>query len=351
MVIYRGAKHKIQFMFENKSDIFFNLNKPFSYKNVFFYLLMGGRGIGKTTAIQFHILKQWANYEKQFVIVKRYKTEIQAFKTYFDKICPSVKTKNICEFVFDYRIGDKTIGYCIPLSKQQDLKSVGIDFTKVNAIIFDDAFLTNYGTKRYLPNEVHELFELISTIVRERDNYKVILSGNNVALFNPYFEYFDIPTNRKIYVDLDRRIYAQVIDSNPKIHEIYEKTPLYALTKNTAYGEYHYDNKTLTTETKIPIGVKDMNATLLYRLVINNTTLNVYIQGKGTLFIEYRDKIIEDGQTYKMFKDNNLNYYFVRQFKQTRYYNSLLYCLMYNLVFCDNDKVSAMLETLLNKIK
>ena len=99
---------------------------------------------------------------------------------------------------------------------------------------------------KYLPDEIHAFFELVSTITRTRKNYKIIIIGNNADIFNIYFDYFKVPSFDGIYVDKTRGLYCELSKINPDLLKVEQETPLYKLVNGTPYGEYHYNNKPLT---------------------------------------------------------------------------------------------------------
>ena len=297
-------------------DLFFNPNRLLSYLYIGFYILIGGRGIGKTTGLLILFFKRWLSNGEQFVLVRRYKNEIKKAKGCFDKIVSGVTIKNVGDGVYEFRYQNKVMGWGIALTIQQSVKS-GINFEYVKYILYDEAVLKASATSRYLADEIHFLFELISTITRERDDYKVFIVGNNADIFNPYFEYFSIPTFDNVYIDKERGIYCELCPTKEELLEQEKKSPLYRATKNTSYGEYHYNNKVLVDSDDIKIGVKDYRDKLLFRLVFNNQTLNVYLRRDNelSLFIEWRDKVIDDSMTYKIMENNNPNYMYMKLYR------------------------------------
>ena len=70
-------------------------------------------------------------------------------------------------------------GFC--LSEQEHEKSTS--YPNVTTIVFDE-FLTR---RYYLPDEFMLYMNLLSTIIRQRDNVKVFMLGNTVNKYCPYF--------------------------------------------------------------------------------------------------------------------------------------------------------------------
>lgn len=328
---------------------FYNVSKPLSYDYLNFYLLLGGRGIGKTTGLLIRCISEYRKKGEEFAYVRRYETELKKAKNVFSKISDNITTRGLGKGAFEYCFRGKRIGYGLALSTQQTLKS-GLDGSKVTNIIFDEAFLPPKSPYRYLNNEVEMLFELISTLVRERSNYKVWVVGNNLDLFNPYFSYFNIPMFETIYVDNERGLYIEKCPTKEDLLRIEMTTPLYKLTKGTSYGEYHYNNAVLVTE-KGALGVKDINATLICRILYNNITLNIYGESRGRLFVEFRDKIIKDDKTFVIMEDNKPNYLYIKDYKQSNIKKFIDICYYENDVSYNDSKAISVFNTFMELFK
>lgn len=308
---------------------YYNLNKFFSYTDLFMAMIDGGRGIGKTTSAFIKAIIN-SNKGEEFIYLRRYKPEIKDFVNQ-DSLSPIVEG-------IRYR-GDGTGGYMcyhedhkignlIALSTSRSYKSV--DFSKVTLIIFDEAFVKQGTSYRYLKGEVIMLLEFVSTVVRTRTNVKVILFGNNEDMFSPYHSYFNIPTFENIYIDKEHGIYCEHAKNSLELLELEKKTGLHKLIKDTSYGDYHYDNKLINAE-RVIIGNKPNNAVLLFRICMNKQTINAYTYYDNDMhmYIEYRDKPINDNITYTMLEDGKINYFNIdlyrkrlKSFVNTFYYNN-----------------------------
>ena len=73
------------------------------------------------------------------------------------------------------------IGFAFDLNSMEHIKSTS--FPGVTTIIFDEFLSRN----AYLPNEFILFTNTVSTIVRQRDNVKIIMLGNTVNMYSPYF--------------------------------------------------------------------------------------------------------------------------------------------------------------------
>ena len=325
---------------------YWNINRIFSNPNIHFIVSIGGRGIGKTTSCKIYVGNRYLKYNEEFVYLRRYKDEIKASKNLFDDVYSNVEAKGFgVEGAFEYTVNDKRIGYGCALSIQHKLKS-GVDFSKVTTLVFDEFTISRGGNKRYLKNEIEELFELISTIFRTRTNYKIILLGNNGDLFNPIFEYFKIPIFKDKYVDTAKGLYCEYCLNNPNLIESEKETPLYKLTKDTTYFDYHYNNKVLV-HSEARIGMKNKNAVLLYRLIYNTATLNIYLNDNKNIYCEYRDKIIKDDDSIIIMESNKPNYFYIKEYRPSGYYKLVRRSYYNGEIIYNDNKAKSILELII----
>lgn len=341
---------KITFKIE-LDDKHFDVNKLLSYQDINFFIVKGGRGIGKTTKILGHFIKQFNKNEEEFAYLRRYETELTKSKKVFDRICNDITTTGLGKGAFTYNFGKKRVGYGFCLNKQQAFKS-GVDTSKVKYLLFDEAFLLKGGNYHYLKNEVEQLFELISTIFRERKDYKVFIIGNNMDIFDPYTIYFDLPIIEHRYVDTTRGLYVEYAKTNSELLKMEHKSPLYKLTKGTTYNEYHYNNKPLTHNNNIMLGVREPHSYFYTRLIYENHTLTIYIQGKNgnMLFIDYDNKIIKDKTTFILRESNKLNYQHIAELKACKVSKLLNYYYFEKKIYYVNELAYSIMTTIIEEI-
>ena len=295
---------------------YYSLMKFYSYPNCFLALIDGGRGIGKTTSAFIQAMLN-ANKGEEFIYLRRYKPEIKDFvnQDSLSPIIDGIKYRGDGTGGYMCYYDKRKIGSLISLSTSRSYKSV--DFSKVTLIIFDEAFVRQGTSYRYLKGEVIMLLEFISTVVRTRTNVKVVLFGNNEDMFSPYHSYFKIPSFATIYIDKEHGIYCEHARNSVALMELEKKTGLHKLIKDTSYGDYHYDNK-LINENRVTIEDKPINATLLFRIRLDKQTINVYtyMNKDMHLYVEYRDKIITDNITYTLLENGNINYYNIELYRK-----------------------------------
>lgn len=226
-----------------RSMMHYDITKPLSYDKLVNFL-DGGRGIGKTMSALIWAINSFLTKGKQFIYVRRYKTEISACaKKFFDDIIyygyfegnSFSVNKNIAY------INDEIAGYLVPLSTSSTLKSV--PFPNVDKIIFDEYQITNGGTYRYLKDEVRVFLEFVETVGRTRDP-RIIFLGNSFSDANPYYTYFNILPNPENEYNVYGDILVQKIRDSVSINER-SNTRFGKLITGTRYGDYNLNNKNL----------------------------------------------------------------------------------------------------------
>ena len=322
----------------------YSCNKFFSY-DLFYGMIDATRGIGKTTTF---LRKAIINAKKgeEFIYIRRYKPELKRFmnEDSFSPIVDGVRyvgdgTGGYKVYVEDYKVGS-----LIALVTARSYKSV--DFSKVTLIIFDEAFVHQTPSYRYLEDEVTLLLEFIGTVQRTRTNLKVVLLANNEDMFSPYHSYFNIPVFDKLYIDADRGIYCEHASHSEELMKDEEKTGLYHLIKGTAYGDYYYKNKVLGS-TQNAIIDKPKDAKLLFRIIIEGRTLNMYTYYDNNkdvwLYCEVRQKVIKDNIAYEIMQDGKTNYLDVQMFKKRL--KNYLYRFHFNKRISYNDETGGAIIT------
>ena len=172
-------------------------------KNCVYNVIIGERSNGKTCAVLSHFIDEYFEHERQFAVVRRWDTDIQPQKmnTLFAPQFLIDKIKQYSGNYYNgigYRAGtfyltykdekdgktkldkDKIVGYGFSLNGAEHYKSTS--YPNVTNILFDE-FLTRQS---YLPDEFVIFMNVISTIVRDRNNVKVFMCGNTVNQYSPY---------------------------------------------------------------------------------------------------------------------------------------------------------------------
>lgn len=265
------------------NNIFYDFDKMISYNSLLNFII-GERGVGKTYGAKKYVVNHFLKKHKQFVYLRRYKDElkksmIQGNKgKFFDQIkdeFPDVKFENDGNTM---KINDEIAGYGMILTKTTDLKSA--TFENVDTIIFDE-FIIDKGFRHYVPDEVNAFLGLIDTIVRMRDDVRVVFLGNAISTTNPYFIYFNLtlPYNSEFKIekrdDKGRPLILVNYIKNEAYRAARKLTRFGQLIEDTKYGEYAIDNKFLR-DNKTFIEHKSGDAKFFFTIKLNNMELGVW---------------------------------------------------------------------------
>ena len=279
------------------SNIFYDINNLLSY-NALLSFVIGERGVGKSYSAKKFVAKRFINKGKQFVYIRRYKTELkQAMvkkgvpifwqQISNDEDLKDHKFNNDNELMY---IDDKVAGFSMPLSIANILKSSTYD--NVDTIIFDE-FIIDKGTYHYLQDEVVAFLEVIETVARLRD-IRVLFLGNAISITNPYFTYFDLtlPYNSQFKVAKRDKNGVPLIVINYIKNEAYRKVKKESrfgqLIEGTEYGKYAIDNEFLR-DSKSFIRKKTNNCKFYFILCINNKNYGVWVDYKECLMFISND--------------------------------------------------------------
>lgn len=170
-------------------------------------IIYGMRSNGKTFAVQDYGIDNYINYGEQMAIIRRYDMDFQGKRgqecfTHFvnnPKLGNIIEQKTKGEWTDIYywsmrwyfcRYDDKgnrikspePFCYAFSLAGQEHDKSTS--YPNITTVLFDEFMTRQY----YLPDEFVTFTNVLSTIIRERDNVKIFMCGNTVNKYNPYFK-------------------------------------------------------------------------------------------------------------------------------------------------------------------
>lgn len=171
-------------------------------------IIIGQRANGKTYSICRYLLLQYKKTKKRFAYVRRWADDIKGFRAeqLFQPLVEEIQ--NI--FGYDYSIeyyrhkyylvndaGEKVdvVGYALALSEASHTKSVAYNEKghEVKYILFDE-FIQMAG-EPVLRDELLKFDTVINTLLRT-NNGQLLLLGNTVSKFSPYFIRFGIDINK-----------------------------------------------------------------------------------------------------------------------------------------------------------
>lgn len=172
-----------------------------SYPSAYYYVIISERSNGKTYSALAYGAENWLNKGEQFAYVRRFKEDTKAremgqlFAAHNSNDYIRKKSKSKYDVIL-YEKGkffagihgeerpileEEPMGFVFDISSMEHYKSVS--YPKITTIIFDE-FISRKG---YLNNEFVLFMNTISTIVRNRSNVKIIMLGNTVNRYCPYY--------------------------------------------------------------------------------------------------------------------------------------------------------------------
>lgn len=173
-------------------------------ENADYNIIIGERSNGKTYATLEYILTDYIKNGAEGAYIRRWKDDIQGKRadTVFNSLCENGTVSKLTDNNFDTVIfsrgawhlakydnetkrmkADKNpFCYAFALSDIEHDKSTS--YPKIKNIVFDE-FLTR---RYYLPDEFIIFMNVLSTIIRDRENIKIFMLGNTVNKYCPYFD-------------------------------------------------------------------------------------------------------------------------------------------------------------------
>lgn len=178
---------------------------------------MGNRCNGKSTAWGMTLLDEYFENGNQFGKIERTgfigndDIYLAWFTNHAQKYCKEKYNHYIEVVGHNYYLVDYDNEY-LPLTKGQkrarknykpfgktfslsfEVKYKSTEYPEIKTLIFEEFTLINQWG--YLDHEVEHFLSLLSTINRNRTDLKVVLIGNTISKYNPYFELLGININK-----------------------------------------------------------------------------------------------------------------------------------------------------------
>ena len=176
---------------------------PILSRGAIYNMIIGERSNGKTFACLRYAIERYVQAGEQTAIVRRWDTDYKGKngQTMFDALAAAGVIEELTggEWTNVYywssrwylcrydEEGNRTrveepFAYAFAISTGEHDKSTS--YPRITTIVFDE-FLTRTA---YLPNEFVLYMNLLSTIIRDRDNVKIFMLGNTVNKYAPYFK-------------------------------------------------------------------------------------------------------------------------------------------------------------------
>lgn len=230
------------------NNLYYNPRKLLSH-NKMLNFVMSHRGGGKTYAGKKLAIKSFLKDGSQWIYLRRFKTELKGDNVakWFDDIRDEFPGHKLEVKGNTFYINGKQAGFAVALTQQVQIRST--PYPNVRLIIFDEFVLDERKTLKYLKDEVTTFLEIISTVVRSRDDVRVYCCANSISYINPYFDYWRIRVNpqdkKNFYFSPHNDQVVVELYSNKEFTDKMNQTRFGRLIANTDYGNYAVLNEVL----------------------------------------------------------------------------------------------------------
>lgn len=185
----------------NKKEEYYTLDRIKSYKCQY-NLIFGKRSNGKTYAVLYEGIKNYVRNGKQMAYIRRYREDFigkrgsQMFAALVSTGAVKQLTGGKWETVtyrssqwFLSKVDEKdrvvldSTPFCYGFSLGQMEHDKSTAYPDITIVVFDE-FISRIG---YLPNEFVLFMNVLSTIIRQRNDVTIYMLGNTVNKYCPYF--------------------------------------------------------------------------------------------------------------------------------------------------------------------
>lgn len=227
-------------------------------KGALFNCVLSDRSDGKTFDCKVRALLAYKSNKNITVYLRRFKSEITAnlYENFFNDVLGDnrpEKEKYRKEFVGWQFKGTRRgvqvklpgtdewdwIVFFVPLTMSGKLKSQLDGFIQRISIVNFDEYVPLDG--RYAKDEMSMLLEFWKSLDRDRDTLQMLLLGNKITSFTPFFDFFNLSlsiTQDKVRLYRNGTLAVQIYSSKEHRTER-AKSRFNELVEDTAYEEYN----------------------------------------------------------------------------------------------------------------
>ena len=172
--------------------------------NCHYNVIFGKRSNGKTYSVLKKMIKNYAEKGEQGAYLRRYREDFKGKRgaTMFDALVANGEISKATDGKWDMvtfysdrwyfakkeegddRIVKDSQPFCFGFSLAQMEHDKSTSYPLITTVVFDE-FLSRIG---YLPNEFVLFMNVLSTIIRQRNNVRIYMLGNTVNKYCPYFQ-------------------------------------------------------------------------------------------------------------------------------------------------------------------
>ena len=267
-------------------NLHFNYSEIDGYAKPFNFII-SEREAGKSTATWLKVYNKFKKEGKPSIVIRRqiaditevYITDIQEVINKFmpedEKLQFIFKKGSLKEGIADIKLlvnGEeklflRVVALSNPMSRIKSLIVRNLAY-----IIFDEFICNMRLGEKYLPDEAFKFKEVYNTFQRETSNLKAYFCGNPYSLYNPYFVWIGVPTNKlkRGTILAGKDWVVQCYEIKPELKKlILERNPLYRF--DDSYTKYAFDGT----------AINDMNIRIREKCPQNYQLKHVFrIEGK-----------------------------------------------------------------------
>lgn len=173
--------------------------------NAHYNVIFGKRSNGKTYSVLKKVVQKYAENGEQGAYIRRYREDFKGKRgaTMFDSLIANNEISKATngkwttvKFYSDRwyfakpddsdpgRLVSDSTPFCFGFSLAQMEHDKSTSYPMITTVVFDE-FLSRIG---YLPNEFVLFMNVLSTIIRQRNNVRIYMLGNTVNKYCPYFK-------------------------------------------------------------------------------------------------------------------------------------------------------------------
>lgn len=166
--------------------------------------------------------------------------------------------------------------------------SKSVSFPTIKTVLFDE-FITR---RAYIPNEFVEFMNILSTIIRDRDNVRIFMCGNTVNKFCPYFAEMGLTDIDKMQIGT-RRVY-RFGETNTSVTVEYTDKPVKAKKSDIYFAFNNPKLKMITNGAweidiypHLPCKYEEKNIRSIYFVEFQRTMLQCEVIQVGNKLFTY----------------------------------------------------------------
>ena len=315
--------------------MWYNAQQLLSYKRLY-NMIVGVRGHGKTYDSSKRCLDLALKEKKlTFVVLVRYIEDILAIKdgwwSIVEHLYPNYRFSSKRRLIYATNITTNetfVIGEFVAINEYMRVKKTPRPYVK---LIFFDEFLNEEND--YLNDEISKFMSVCDSIIRNRDDVRVLMVSNTITLINPYFSYFGInKLNGRFTKGLHNSI-VEFTDSEEFI-KFREKTKFGSTIVGTDYGNYALSGAFMLDDmTNVNENPPTKTKHYLFNIVLNENNIEVSLMN-GLLYFSKSNDYTR--RSYTPYVENAKTYHSTYVEKSFRYFKMIQKYFMQNRVMYQN---------------